>query len=87
MAAGKFSITLDANKRKTLEELAMKNYRSLNGEINMAIDLYIQQATMGAVFVQAPSVVPVAPVVQEVEVKEDKPMTIDDFGDEEVDEF
>ena len=87
MAAGKLSITLDADKRKILEELAKKNYRSLNGEVNMAIALYIQQATMGEVFVQAPGVAQVAPGVQEVEVKEDKPMTMDYFGDEEVDEF
>ncbi len=87
MAAVTFSIKIDAEKKKLLESMAKSNYRSLSGEINMALDLYIKQVTTGGSFVQVPVGMPTAPVVQEQEEKENTPMTLESFGDEEVDEI
>ena len=87
MAKVTFSIKIDADKKKLLESIAKSNYRSLSGEINMALDLYIKQVTTGGTFVQMPVSLPVVPVVQEQEVKEDVPMTLESFGDDEVDDL
>ena len=86
MATVTFSIKIDADKKKLLESIAKSNYRSLSGEINMALDLYIKQMTTGGTFGQMPVSLPVVPVVQEVS-EEPKEMTIDDFGDDEVDDL
>ena len=86
MATVTFSIKIDADKKKLLESMAKSNYRSLSGEINMALDLYIKQMTTGGTFGQMPVSLPVVPVVQEVS-EEPKEMTIDDFGDDEVDDL
>ena len=87
MATVTFSIKIDADKKKLLESIAKSNYRSLSGEINMALDLYIKQVTTGGTFGQMPVSLPVVPVVQEQEVKEDVPMTLESFGDDEVDDL
>lgn len=87
MATVTFSIKIDADKKKLLESIAKSNYRSLSGEINMALDLYIKQMTTGGTFGQMPVSLPVVPVVQEQEVKEDVPMTLESFGDDEVDDL
>lgn len=87
MATVTFSIKIDADKKKLLESMAKSNYRSLSGEINMALDLYIKQMTTGGTFGQMPVSLPVVPVVQEQEVKEDVPMTLESFGDDEVDDL
>lgn len=87
MATVTFSIKIDADKKKLLESIAKSNYRSLSGEINMALDLYIKQVTTGGTFIQMPVSLPVVPAVQEQEVKEDVPMTLESFGDDEVDDL
>ena len=85
MAKVTFSIKIDADKKKLLESIAKSNYRSLSGEINMALDLYIKQVTTGGAFVQMPVNLPV--VQEQEEVKEDVPMTLESFGDDEVDDL
>lgn len=85
MATVTFSIKIDADKKKLLESIAKSNYRSLSGEINMALDLYIKQVTTGGAFVQMPVNLPV--VQEQEEVKEDVPMTLESFGDDEVDDL
>lgn len=85
MATVTFSIKIDADKKKLLESIAKSNYRSLSGEINMALDLYIKQVTTGGTFVQMPVNLPV--VQEQEEVKEDVPMTLESFGDDEVDDL
>ena len=83
-----FSIKIDAEKRKILESMAKSNYRSLNGEINMALDLYIKQVIAGGPFAQMPVNLPVITAVQEQKaVQEPKEMSINDFGDDEVDDL
>lgn len=82
MSTVKFSIIIDAEKKKVLETMAKQNYRSISGEINVAIDLYIQQMTTGMMFTQSPAIQTVAQ--QEPEVNE---ITINSFEDIEVDEF
>nr|WP_302597404.1 hypothetical protein [uncultured Cellulosilyticum sp.] len=82
MSTVKFSIIIDAEKKKVLETMAKQNYRSISGEINVAIDLYIQQMTTGMMFTQSPAIQTVAQ--QESEVNE---ITINSFEDIEVDEF
>ena len=42
MTTVRLSIQIDIHKRKLLEEIAKSNYRSLNGEINKALDWYVK---------------------------------------------
>lgn len=42
MTTVRLSIQIDVHKRKLLEEIAKSNYRSLNGEINKALDWYVK---------------------------------------------
>ena len=42
MATVGFSIRIETSMRKKLEELASANFRTLNGEINKALDFYIK---------------------------------------------
>lgn len=88
MNVTKLSISLDAEKKKILEGMAKSNYRSLNGEINMAIDLYINQVTNGNKFIQVqPFTASIDPVQVEEVKQEETTMTMDSFGDDEVDDF
>lgn len=88
MATSTFSVKIDAEKRRILEDMAKSNYRSLGGEINMAIDLYLSHLAKGGTFIQVPVSMSVgSEVKQHEEFAEPKEMTINDFGDDEVDEL
>lgn len=88
MATSTFSVKIDAEKRRILEDMAKSNYRSLGGEINMAIDLYLSHLAKGGTFIQVPvSMLVGSEVKQHEEFAEPKEMTINDFGDDEVDEL
>lgn len=57
MAEVKFSIKMEESKKAQLEAVAKENYRNLTGEINFAIDFYLNHIrATGATFIQiAPS--------------------------------
>lgn len=85
MATVGFSIRIETSMRKALEELASANYRTLNGEINKALDFYIKYGQGESVMVQnAPVQVASEPVMCEVD---EIVMNTNSFGDDEVEEF
>lgn len=57
MAEVKFSIKMDTEKKALMESLSKDNYRTLAGEINFAVDFYLNHLReTGATFIQlAPS--------------------------------
>ena len=83
----RFSISIPVEMRKTMEELAVANFRNLNGEIAKALDLYIKGINGKVV---APEPIYYQPRVQQVVVQEginEQALSIESFSDDEVEEF
>lgn len=91
MALTKFSIQIDKAMKTKLEDMAKENYRSLNGEINKALDFYIKYNDMGEnmgfnTLINHPKEPKRTLIEQNSSQEEQISMNINDF-DEEVDEF
>lgn len=84
----RFSISIPIDMRKTMEELAVANFRNLNGEIAKALDLYIKGVNGQIV---APEPIYYQPrmnnVVIQEEIQENKTLNLNSFGEDEVEEF
>lgn len=83
----RFSISIPVEMRKTMEDLAVANFRNLNGEIAKALDLYIK-GTNGQVV--APEPIYYQPRVQQVVIQEEineQVLSIESFSGDEVEEF
>lgn len=85
MATVGFSIRIEKSMRGKLEELARSNYRTLNGEINKALDFYIKYGQGEPVIVQnAPVQVESEPVKHE---NDEIVLNTNSFGYDEIEEF
>lgn len=51
MAQERFTASLDADLKKRLEEVGQKNFRKLNGELNIAVEFYLKHAVSEISFV------------------------------------
>lgn len=76
MAIVSFSVRIEQDLKSKIEELAELNYRSLNGEINKALDFYISYFTNG----NNTDVIPVQTISE-------PKRTITDLKNIEIDEF
>lgn len=85
MEMTRFSITIPKNLKQSMEELAVLNFRTLNGEISKALDLYIKGVNGQIV---APEPIHYTPTVQTM-VIDSAPVeeNINQFTNEEVEEF
>lgn len=81
-----FTIRIESEMKKKLEELSVLNYRTLNGEINKALDFYIKYGSGEFQMVHAVPVI--APSKTILEPKETEPvLNTNSFGNDEVEEF
>ena len=81
-----FSIRIESDMKLKLEELASLNFRTLNGEINKALDFYIKYGSGEFPMVQnVPVIEPPRPVIEPKTTE--TVLNTNNFGEDEVEEF
>lgn len=86
------SIKMEKSKKQLLEQMAVANCRSLSQEINFALNMYINYMKSGQMAQVMPidfSVFNIEPAKEEMQKEEvsKETLTLESFGDEEVEEF